>query len=64
MTEKLYNMSWQEVSWQIFSSFAYPSVQANAQVGIGFLLKEIWQVMCNIILFAFFSNISFIGVRI
>ena len=44
MTEELYNMTWQEFSWQMFNMFAYPSVQANAQVGIGFLLKEIWQV--------------------
>ena len=44
MTEKLYNMTWQELSWQIFTMFTYPSVQDNAQVGIGFLLREIWQV--------------------
>lgn len=55
MTEQLYNMTWQEFSWQVFSMFAYPSVQANAQVGIGFLLKEIWQVssFCMVIIQAF-----------
>jgi hypothetical protein len=45
MTEKLYDMSWQELSWQFFSQFAYPSVQANTRVGIGFLLKEITENM-------------------
>ena len=44
MTSKLYELAWQELSWQFFSQFAYPSVQATAQVGIGFLMREIWQV--------------------
>ena len=44
MTEDLYNKAWAEFSWQVYNMFKYPSVQANAQVGIGFLLKEMWQV--------------------
>ena len=51
MTDKLYDMSWQELSWQFFSLYAYPSVKANAQVGIGFLLGEILQVsLCSVFL--------------
>ena len=44
MTDELYNMAWEEVSWQHFNQFAYPSVPEMTQVSIGFLLKEIWQV--------------------
>jgi acid phosphatase len=45
MNTDLYNMAWRELSWQFFNMFKYPSVEDNAQVGIGFLLKEIWQNM-------------------
>ena len=44
MTYNLYNRTWTEVAWQFYNSFKYPSVSENAQVGIGFLLKELWQV--------------------
>lgn len=43
MTSDLYERAWGELSWQEYNMFKYPSVQANAQVGIGFLLKEILQ---------------------
>ncbi len=44
MTESLYNRCWAELTWQVFTFFKYPSVSENAQVGIGFLLKEMWKV--------------------
>jgi len=50
MTDALYNMTWVEFSWQVFNLYKYPSVSANAQVGIGFLLKDIWRVCSSTIL--------------
>ena len=44
MTMELSNLAWRELSWQFFNMYSYPSVEANAQVGIGFLMREIWQV--------------------
>ena len=44
MTEDLYEQTWTENAWQFYNSFKYPSLQDNAQVGIGFLLLDIWQV--------------------
>ena len=44
MTDKLYNISWNEMSWQTFTFFKYPTVANNSQVGIGFLLRDIWKV--------------------
>ena len=34
-----------ELAWQFYNSFKYPSIQENAQVGIGFLLNDIWKVI-------------------
>jgi len=45
MTEDLYQQSWMELAWQFYNSFKYPSIQENAQVGIGFLLNDIWKVI-------------------
>jgi len=45
MTEDLYEQSWMELAWQFYNSFKYPSIQENAQVGIGFLLNDIWKVI-------------------
>ena len=51
MTEDLYEQIWTEDAWQFYNLFKYPSLQENAQVGIGFLLLDIWQVcLCQIIL--------------
>lgn len=50
MTDALYNRTWVEFSWQVFNLFKYPSVAANAQVGIGFLLKDIWRVCSSVVL--------------
>ena len=47
MTEDLYEQSWMEFSWQFYNSFKYPSLPENAQVGIGFLLNDIWQVILH-----------------
>ncbi len=44
MTESLYDRTCADVRWQHFSFYKYPSVPKNAQVGIGFLLKEMWKV--------------------
>ena len=44
MTEDLYEQTWTENAWQFYNSFKYPSLRDNAQVGIGFLLLDIWQV--------------------
>lgn len=44
MTEDLYEQIWTEDAWQFYNLFKYPSLQENAQVGIGFLLLDIWQV--------------------
>ena len=44
MTDDLYDRLWAEASWQFYNLYKYPSVEANSRAGIGFLLKEIWQV--------------------
>lgn len=44
MTEELYQEILQEVTWQNYQPFKYPSIQDNARVGIGFLLRNIWSV--------------------
>lgn len=44
MTDDLLESVWAENSWQFYSLFKYPSVEENARVSIGFLLKDIWKV--------------------
>ena len=48
MTAELYDRVWTEVSWQFYNLYRFPSVEDNARVGIGFLLKEIWKVSNNV----------------
>ena len=44
MTSQLADECWAELSWQYYNLYQYPSPQENSIVGIGFLLKEFWQV--------------------
>ena len=46
MTKDLYDAIWDEMSWQYYNLYKYPSVEDNARVSIGFLLKHIWKVYC------------------
>ncbi len=61
ITDSLYDRTWEEITWQMFNSFKYPSVSENAQVGIGFLLKEMWKV--GTILVAYGTPILFVVSR-
>ena len=47
MNNDLYNRLWAELTWQAYSQFKYPSIEENAQAGIGYLLRELWQVSSN-----------------
>lgn len=44
MTEELSQLAKKEFTWQGYNILKYPSVQESSQVGIGFLLKDIWKV--------------------
>jgi hypothetical protein len=46
----LYHRLWAELTWQAYGQFKYPSVEENAQAGIGYLLRELWQVSSNSII--------------
>ena len=48
LTIDLFHRLWDELAWQRYNMFKYPTVEENAQVGIGFLLRELWQVKCYI----------------
>lgn len=44
VTSDLYERIDKELTYMSYSIFSYPSIQLYARVGIGFLVKEIWQV--------------------
>ena len=44
----LFHRLWGELSWQRYNMFKFPSVSENAQVGIGYLLRELWQVRSRV----------------
>ena len=47
MNSSIYNALWTELTWQAYSQFKHPTVEENAQAGIGHLLRELWQVSSN-----------------
>lgn len=47
MTSDLFHKLWAELAWQRYSMLKFPSVEENAKVGIGYLLRELWQVSSN-----------------
>ena len=46
ISDTLFRSLWSELSWQAYNMFKFPSVEENAQTGIGHLLRELWQVRC------------------
>ena len=46
VTQDLIDRITSEVEFMWYSTYSYPSIQANSKVGIGFLIAEMWQVRC------------------
>ena len=44
MTTELFNRITDEMTWVLYSIYSYPSPAENSRVGIGFLIKEIFEV--------------------
>ena len=45
ITSELYGRIMDEMTWVVYSFYSYPSPQEFSRVGIGFLIKEMFEVL-------------------